>query len=129
MGRCVVVPTRQLPQEVTLQWFLEKGVNVVLRAMTAKVEESATRNAEIVARYSREGFADQLLLSSGCQEKSRLLAFGGVPGMRCVTERFVLDLMEAGMSGATVRDLLVENPARILTIRTEDPVQRSTVIE
>jgi phosphotriesterase-related protein len=62
------------------------------------------------------GFGDQILLSAGLRRRSALRAYGGGPGWVGTLERFPLLLMEAGLDAPAVRRLLVDNPARALTI-------------
>jgi hypothetical protein len=49
--------------------------------------------------------------------RSALLAYGGAPGLGHIVARFPVELMEAGLGAPAVRRLLVESPARALTIR------------
>ncbi len=62
------------------------------------------------------GYADQLLISQDFARKSSLVAYGGSPGLIHLLERFTVDLMEGGAAAELVAKLLVENPARALTI-------------
>ncbi len=63
------------------------------------------------------GHANQLLVSQDLARKSLLRAYGGAPGWVYILERFSLLLMEAGLDAITVRQLLVDNPARALMTR------------
>jgi phosphotriesterase-related protein len=65
------------------------------------------------------GYRDQLLVSLGFGRKSRLRAYGGQPGWVYLLERFTLELMEAGLDAMTIRQLLIANPQRALTIQRE----------
>jgi len=63
------------------------------------------------------GYEDQLLVSQDLARRSLLRAYGGGPGWVYLLERFTLRLMDAGIAASVVRKLLVDNPARALTIR------------
>ncbi|MDQ3045703.1 MAG: phosphotriesterase-related protein [Chloroflexota bacterium] len=63
------------------------------------------------------GYEDQLLVSQDLARKTLLSAYGGGPGWVYLLERFTLSLMAAGITAGVVRKLLVDNPARALTVR------------
>lgn len=65
------------------------------------------------------GYQNQLLVSLDFGRKSRLRAYGGQPGWVYLLERFTLELMDAGLDAMTIRQLLIDNPQRALTIQRE----------
>lgn len=72
--------------------------------------------ASMLVRLAEAGFASQLLISHDFARMSQLVAYGGSPGLVHMLERFTLDLMEAGADAELVRVLVVDNPARALSI-------------
>ncbi len=73
--------------------------------------------AKMLLDLAEAGYGGQLLVSQGLTRTSELVAFGGSPGWIHLLERFTLDLMEAGAEAAFVRQLLVDNPSRALSIQ------------
>lgn len=63
------------------------------------------------------GYEDQLLISQDVARRSAMLAYGGAPGLVHLLERFMIDLLEGGAEPGLVIKLLVDNPARALTIQ------------
>ncbi len=72
--------------------------------------------AAVIADLIAEGFGGQILLSHDIARRSLRPAYGGAPGLTYLLDRFVFMLLDAGVSGADVRRLIVDNPARALTI-------------
>lgn len=82
---------------------------------TARHGPDAQKAAMLVA-LAEAGHGDQLLVSQGLSRTSDLVAYGGKPGWIHLLERFAIDLMEAGAGAPLVRQLLIENPSRALSI-------------
>ena len=93
---------------------------VALEPVAGHDAMSADRQAVQIAALVEAGYGDQILLSLGMTSGSARRSVGDDAGWASVLERFPLRLMEAGLAAAAVRRLLVENPARALTIATED---------
>ncbi len=72
--------------------------------------------AAMLVQLANAGFEDQLLVSQDLSRKSDLVAYGGGPGWIHLLERFTIELMEAGAGAPLVRKLLIDNPARALSI-------------
>jgi phosphotriesterase-related protein len=108
---------RRLDDFGYLRSVLETGVFVAFDNIGTDDSDADEARAAVVNRLVDDGFGDRLLLSGGQGRRSALLAYGGEPGLGYIVERFPLLLMEAGVTAATVRRLLVENPALALTIR------------
>lgn len=72
--------------------------------------------ARMLVELAEAGFADQLVISQDFARRSQLLAWGGRPGLAYLIERFTIELMEAGAEAMLVRAMLIDNPARALTI-------------
>ncbi len=72
--------------------------------------------AERVVELIREGFGDQILLSLDYARRSMLVSYDGKPGLPYLSEWFMVLLLEAGLEAMDVRPLVIDNPARALTI-------------
>ena len=73
------------------------------------------RFAELVAAAGL-GAADRILLGGDVARRTRYIAYGGLPGLAYLGERFVPRLVRAG--GAELADRVLQaNPARWLTLR------------
>lgn len=65
------------------------------------------------------GASDRLLLGGDVARRSRYVAYGGMPGLGYLGERVVPRLQRDG-HGDLVRRLVVDNPARLLTLRSKE---------
>jgi phosphotriesterase-related protein len=108
---------RRLGDDAYLRSVLETGAFVAFDNVGKARYGADADRAAALRRLVEAGFGDRLLLAGDMARRSGLLAYGGGPGLGYVVERFPLILMGAGLDAATVRELLVENPARALTIR------------
>jgi phosphotriesterase-related protein len=101
--------------EDVLRASLDRGTYVVVeRGVGAEQRDRAL--ADLVVRAVDAGHGERLLIGSGLRTVDQLRAYGGGPGWVDVLERFPLALMDAGLEARAVRRLLVDNPARALTI-------------
>lgn len=75
-------------------------------------QQRADRITELIAA----GYAEQLLLSLDYGRRSLLSSYDGSPGLPYMSEWFMVLLMESGLEAMQVRKLVIENPARALTI-------------
>lgn len=94
-----------------------RGVFLSFDQVSKTHYNSDVDRAAMIARLVGAGFGEQILLSHDHGRKSLYIAYGGYPGITYITERFMLQLMEAGVEAMDVRRMLIENPARALTIR------------
>ena len=69
---------------------------------------------ELLCQLVDRGFADRIMLSSDRCREMELSCEGG-PGYGHVLRRFVPRLREAGFDDALLQQILVENPARVLS--------------
>lgn len=99
-----------------LSAMAERGVFLAFDRIGKDAQVSDRDRAERIVRLMSAGFGGQLLLSHGHARRSDYIAYGGTPGLTHITERFLLELMGAGAEGVAVRAMLIENPARALTI-------------
>ena len=72
--------------------------------------------ARVIRELVDAGYGEQLLLSHDLARRSLRPAYGGQPGFAWLLDRFALMLLDAGLTAMDVRQLLVDNPARALTI-------------
>lgn len=72
--------------------------------------------ADRIAELYRAGYGSQLLLSLDYGQKSLFSSYDGAPGLPYLSEWFMVLLMESGLVAMEVRELVVDNPARALTI-------------
>ncbi len=94
----------------------ETGAFVAFDDVSRPGHASDTDRAAMLVRLAEAGYADRLLISHGHERRSSYISFGGQPGIRYIVERFSLELMNAGAEALLVRSMLIENPARALTI-------------
>lgn len=71
--------------------------------------------AAMLSTLAARGHLKQLLISGDLARKSYWLAYEGGPGFRYLIESFPVMLMEAGLSAADVRTILIDNPELALT--------------
>jgi phosphotriesterase-related protein len=72
---------------------------------------------ELISTLLSEGFEKQILLSQDVCHDSQLASYGG-NGYTYLQKSFLPRLVEAGVNAATIKTITVENPARLLTLRT-----------
>lgn len=72
--------------------------------------------ASLIHMLVEEEYGDQLLLSEDYGRRSLLVSYGGAPGLAYLQEWFMVQLMEVGLKASQVRKMVVDNPARALTI-------------
>ena len=77
-----------------------------------------SQRVEFILRAVKEGCSKQIVLSSDLARKSYWPSYGtgGGPGLTYILWRFIPWLRSAGLSEEVIEDLLVRNPARILTM-------------
>jgi len=115
-GRVIVCHQDRGPDEAYLRSVLRVGAWVSFDLIsTAGLPPNADR-ASMIARLVEGGYGGQMLLSGGSARRSSLRAHGGSPGLIYPVETFPLLLMAAGLDAPAVRQLLVDNPAKALTI-------------
>ena len=78
--------------------------------------EVGCQNVALIAELVRQGYGNRLLLGSGIEEVTHLRVGGGELGLAGAIERIPLELMEEGVDAMAVRHILVETPARVLTV-------------
>jgi len=72
---------------------------------------------DLISTLLNEGFEKQILLSQDVCHDSQLASYGG-NGYTYLQKSFLPRLVEAGVNAATIKTITVENPARLLTLRT-----------
>jgi phosphotriesterase-related protein len=72
---------------------------------------------ELISTLLNEGFEKQILLSQDVCHDSQLTSYGG-NGYTYLQKSFLPRLTAAGVNATTIKTITVENPARLLTLRT-----------
>jgi phosphotriesterase-related protein len=72
--------------------------------------------APVLLKLVERGYGDRIVLSEDYGRRSHLLSYGGAPGLAYLQEWFMVMLMDVGLEAMTIRKMVVDNPARALTI-------------
>src|SRR5512135_2520668 len=77
-----------------------------------------SQRVEFILRAVKAGFGQQIVLGGDLARKSYWPSYGtgGGPGLTYILWRFIPWLRSEGLSENAIQDLLVHNPARVLTI-------------
>jgi len=77
-----------------------------------------SQRVEYILRAVREGFGKQIVLGGDLGRKSYWPSYGtgGGPGLTYILWRFIPWLRSEGLGEEAIQDLLVHNPARVLTM-------------
>jgi phosphotriesterase-related protein len=77
-----------------------------------------SQRVEFILRAVKEGFGQQIVLGGDLARKSYWPSYGtgGGPGLTYILWRFIPWLRSEGLSEDALQDLLVHNPARVLTM-------------
>ncbi|HET7667338.1 MAG TPA: hypothetical protein VFK56_14970 [Mycobacterium sp.] len=73
---------------------------------------------DMVCEYVRTGFRDQILVSMDTCKSEHLARFGG-PGLTGIHAKVLPGLRERGLSEADISAIFVDNPRRLLTVKSE----------
>jgi phosphotriesterase-related protein len=95
---------------------LQRGAYVQFDQIGKSDTYTDQQRANRVAELYRAGFGSQLLLSLDYGRRSLLTAYDGAPGLPYLSGWFMVLLMESGLEAMQVRELVIDNPARALTI-------------
>ena len=101
--------------------LLRAGISVAFDTLyrvrdTARPGTQSGAQVAKLAGLARAGNADRLLLGSGIDDSSGYRVGGG-PGVAAVLESVPIELMDDGVEALAIRAMMVEAPARLLTIR------------
>lgn len=72
--------------------------------------------ADQIRQLCDAGYTERILLGLDYARRSQLTAYDGAPGLPHLSEWFMVMLMEAGLDAMTIRTLVIDNPAKALTI-------------
>lgn len=75
-----------------------------------------TERARCISSLFEAGHSDRILVSQGRAQEADPITRGVYGRFSYLLERFTLTLMDAGLTAAMVRSLLVDNPRRAITI-------------
>jgi phosphotriesterase-related protein len=127
LSRVVISHLDEQPDTAYHRAILERGAYVEYDTFGSEsyfdgrgaAEPSDRERVNALLELLEAGFADRLLISQDVCTKMQLLRYGGV-GYAHILRTVVPRLQRRGVDEATVRKLLVENPARVLAL----PAQR-----
>lgn len=94
--------------------ILEKGAYVEYDTIRGSWDFETKRQLKMVLDMVEQGYIDRLLLSQDLAVDKFYTAYGG-NGYTFVVSKFAALLRDAGLSEAQLRQLLVDNPRRMLT--------------
>lgn len=124
LGRHSVTPDRvivgnldrQPVDRAILRAIADTGATLSFDQIGKTEHFTDAERAGVIRDLVEDGYADQIVLSEDYDRKSLLLAYGGAPGLAYLQEWFMVTMMESGLDAMTIRKMVVENPARTLTI-------------
>jgi 5-phospho-D-xylono-1,4-lactonase len=120
-GRVIVGQLDRRPMDPAyLRAIADTGACLSFDQMGKSERFTDTDRALLIHALVEDGYADQIVLSEDYDRKSLLLAYGGAPGLAYLQEWFMVTLMEIGLDAVTIRKMVVDNPARMLTIQPPD---------
>jgi phosphotriesterase-related protein len=102
-------------------FLAERGAMLMFNSAGKLGPEADRMLAELVAMLVARGFGGSILVSRGVDRSSDLTAHDPASAWAYILERFTLDLMDAGVDAQAVRTVLIDNPARALTIHPKSP--------
>jgi phosphotriesterase-related protein len=108
---------RQLDWDYHTQ-MLRAGVTLGYDQISKEKYAPDSQRAEFIVRLVQEGFGKQIVLGGDLARKSYWPSYGtgGGPGLTYILWRFVPWLRSEGVSEDAIQDLLVHNPARVMSI-------------
>lgn len=117
-GRVVIGHSDSYPDLDHYLTILDRGANLQFDFLGHRfgVEEAREpRLVEIIVELLERGFGAQLLLSQDVCHNRQLKAYGG-SGYVYLQQQFLPTLRTAAVAEGEIRQMTIENPARILTI-------------
>jgi phosphotriesterase-related protein len=72
------------------------------------------KEADIILELVKAGYEKQLLMSLDTT-RSRLLSYGGVPGLAHILDAFIPLLLRRGLTETQIKTFFIENPARVFS--------------
>lgn len=98
--------------------LLKTGVTLSFDQISKEKYVPDSQRVDFILRLVKAGFGKQLVLAGDLARKSYWPSYhtGGGPGLTYILWRFVPWLRSDGLSEAALQDLLVNNPARALSI-------------
>jgi phosphotriesterase-related protein len=108
------------PKAQVAQALAKRGVFVGFDRVTINAIIPDEKRVAMILAFLEAGFADQLLLSSDFSS-GRALKKNGGPGIAQTVTAFAPMLVKAGVSDATVKHILEDNPRRFLAFVPKQP--------
>lgn len=106
---------RAVPDLAVHKEICARGITLEYDTIAREKYHGNEREVEIVQELVAAGYGGQLTMGLDVT-RERLAAYGGAPGLCFLKETFVPMLLAAGISTATVRDIFVNTPARVLAM-------------
>jgi phosphotriesterase-related protein len=96
----------------------QTGVTLSYDQISKEKYAPDSQRVEFILRAVKEGFGHRIVLGGDLARKSYWPSYGtgGGPGLTYILWRFIPWLRSEGLSEEVIQDLLVHNPARVLTI-------------
>ena len=114
-SRVTVIPRVAHLDADAARALLATGATLAL-TLTPPISAETTRQTGMIRDLVSAGYGQHLVLAVSRAARS-VSGSGGSPGWATILERVPLALMAAGLEAADVRRLMIDNPARALTIR------------
>ena len=118
LERVVLSHTDKQPDLGYHRELLASGVNLEYDQALRRPPGEPGGTAWLLAQMLAEGFEDRLLLGTDGARRSLWRSLGGSPGLSWLATGFVELLEKVGIDERTRRRLFVDNPARVLTLRS-----------
>jgi phosphotriesterase-related protein len=96
--------------------ILGRGANVEYDQSLRRHLIGSDETVSLVARMWDEGFGSQIMLGTDGARRSLWTSLGGSPGLAWLYGSMPALLGTAGLSGAEIESMFVDNPARVLLL-------------
>jgi phosphotriesterase-related protein len=112
-GRVVLAHADRNPDPGLHVEFAQRGAYLGYDGMARHRDRPDSALIELIEAVSGQGMTDHLLLGGDVARRSRYIAYGGMPGMAYLPNRF-LPRLRTRLGPDVVRRILVDAPARVL---------------
>jgi phosphotriesterase-related protein len=111
---------RAVPDTSVHKEICEQGICLEYDTIGRPKYHNDEKEVAIILELVKAGYEKQLLMSLD-STRSRLVSYGGAPGLAYILEVFIPNLLREGITETQIRDFFVENPARVFA---KDQVSR-----
>ncbi|MFR9806044.1 hypothetical protein ACL02T_27710 [Pseudonocardia sp. RS010] len=110
-------------QDRRLMWedhlaVVESGCSIAYDCISKEQYQPDADRITFLRRLVDAGHGERICLSGDLARRSYLTSYGGGPGLSYILWRFVPWLQQSGVAETAVHQMLVDNPARLLTWTT-----------